>query len=439
MRKKKETPKQCQRNTHLSSRNKKTAYTVHLHLDGCRARLKGLSPKVPRKAKSATHFYQPAMLRVRSCSGQVLCTIDPAARKNKDALVLDDLTLTVGSQLHVPAHRISIHAADGHKPPSPTMTWADCQQPSVTEDQELLAVVRHFRDGGAPELSLAIEKQQHEEVCSLLESLVDPNIAISHDKSYGPCTPLCIAAYTNFGEPSLAQALIAAHANLDGKHVAISPLTAACEARNMRMVNFLLEADADVNRPTWFMDTPLLIAVSMDSAPLVRLLIRHRANIRQQDRWQRGPIERAFPAQGAPCGRVPRACKCTSPAVHGHQLPAARGRKQRQHHVDQATSASRRRPSRQRRKRSLSRERASTLANLSAAPTAEAHPVPNKPRAHSQHIHKVLKVRKAPRRAQKMPCTALPNRQLQVRCEPKKKVSRSDECLDSCSCTAATT
>ena len=109
-----------------------------------------------------------------------------------------------------------------------------------------------------------------------------------------------------------------------------------------------------------------------------------------------------LPAQGAPCGRVPRACTCTSPAVHGRQLPAARGRKQRQHHVDQATSASQRRPSRQRRKRSLSRERASTLANLSAAPTAEAHPVPNKPRGHSQHIHKVLRVGKAPRRAQKM-------------------------------------
>jgi len=244
------------------------------------------------------------MLRVRSCSGRVVCDVDPAARKNRDGLVLEELTFTTSVHLRMPPSRVSIHFAEGQKPLCPRMTWADCSCLAAAGNVELLAVVRHFREGGGPELSLAIEMLQHQEVRRLLHSLVDPNIEISHDAHYMPCSPLGIAAYTNSQHVDIAQTLIAARADINGKHFATSPLAAACESRNIQMASFLLGARADADQPSWFMDTPLLVAVSMDSAPLVRLLLRHRANPQPQDRWQRGPIERAFQEQ------APRAAAC---------------------------------------------------------------------------------------------------------------------------------
>ncbi|CAE7300210.1 unnamed protein product [Symbiodinium sp. CCMP2592] len=244
------------------------------------------------------------MLRVRSCGGQTICAIDPATRTKKRDLILDDLARTVSIHLRTPADRISIHYADGRGPLSPTTTWADCTDLTVLGDMELLAVARHFQAGGDEKLAVAIELERHADVCSLLDSLVDPNIAIAECKDSQPCSPLCFAAYTNFEHVQIAETLVAAQANVDGKHFAISPLLAACESRNTRMATFLIRARADVDRQSWTMESPLLVAVSMNSAPLVRLLLRHRASINQQDRYQRGPMERAFEH------RAPRAATC---------------------------------------------------------------------------------------------------------------------------------
>ena len=60
------------------------------------------------------------------------------------------------------------------------------------------------------------------------------------------------------------------------------------------MASFLIRVGADVNRPTSFMETPLLVAASVNSAALVRLLLRSYADSNQQDPQQRGAIERAF-------------------------------------------------------------------------------------------------------------------------------------------------
>ncbi|CAE7269036.1 ANK1 [Symbiodinium sp. CCMP2592] len=200
-----------------------------------------LVPKDPK----ATNFLQPAMLCVRASSGRAICTIDPADRRNDEGQIFDDLAVIVSSHLGVPPSRISIHPVDGHEqaPLNPTTTWADCKQLVATGDYELMAVVRHYRDGGVHELSAAIEM---------------------------------------------------AHADVDGKHFGTSPLVAACETRNIQMAGFLIQAGANVNRPTWWRDTPLLIAASIDSLPLVRLLLQNHANVNQQGPQQRGPIEEAF-------------------------------------------------------------------------------------------------------------------------------------------------
>ncbi|CAE7598782.1 unnamed protein product [Symbiodinium sp. CCMP2592] len=234
------------------------------------------------------------MLRVRSCGGHIICTIQPGTHTKGTDRILDDLARTVAIHLRTPANRISIHYADGRGSLSPTTTWADCAELAVLEDVELLAVARHFKAGGGEKLAVAIELERHDDVCSLLDSLVDPNIAIADCRNSWPCSPLCFAAYTNFEHVSIAETLVAAQADVDGRHFAVSPLLAACESRNTRMASFLIENQADVDRRSWTMESPLLVAVSMNSAPLVRLLLRHRANINHQDRYQRGPIERAF-------------------------------------------------------------------------------------------------------------------------------------------------
>ena len=237
------------------------------------------------------------MLRVRATSGRAICTIDPADRRNGEGRVFDDLTVTVSSHLGVPASRISIHPVDEHgqTPLNPKMTWADCSQLVATGSYELMAVVRHYRDGRVHELSAAIEMVRYYEVHSLLEDLADPNSVIYHEAVFsGQCSPLSLAAYTNFGCSCIAAALVEAQADVDGKHFGTSPLVAACETRNTQMASFLIQAGADVNRPTWWTDTPLLIAASIDSMPLVRLLLQNHANVNQQGPQQRGPIEEAF-------------------------------------------------------------------------------------------------------------------------------------------------
>ena len=255
------------------------------------------SVDVLHTAESATYVCQSAMLRIRASSGRVICTIDPADHTDCKTRVLDDLAVTVGSHLGVPAPRISIHPIDGHgqTPLNPTTTWANCQRLVATESQELMAVVRHYQDGRIHELSAAIEMERYYEVRSLLENLADPNSVIYHEAVFsGRCSPLSLAAYTNFGCSCIGEALVEAQADVDGKHFGTSPLVAACETRNAQMASFLIQAGADVNRPTWWTDTPLLIAASIDSTPLVRLLLQNHANVNQQGPQQRGPIEEAF-------------------------------------------------------------------------------------------------------------------------------------------------
>ena len=247
------------------------------------------------------------MLRVRAYSGRVICTIDPAERKiDNKGRILDDLAVIAGLYLRVPATRISIHPVEGceQTPLTPCMTWADCEHVLDATDYELMAVVRHYRDGGVLELSMAIKAERWDKVHSLLEDFVDPNSVIRDDAGYGRCSPLALAAYTNFGCSCIAETLLEAHADVDGKHFEKSPLVAACESQNARMASFLIHEGADVNRPTWFTETPLLIAASVNSAPLIRLLLSNCADVNQQDPRQRGPIERAFQHEAV------RAAKC---------------------------------------------------------------------------------------------------------------------------------
>ncbi|CAE7724113.1 unnamed protein product [Symbiodinium necroappetens] len=236
------------------------------------------------------------MLHVRAYSGRTICSINPADRKTDQGRVLDDLAVIAGLHLRVPATRVSIHPVEECEQAAfnPTTTWADCEHFAGATHYELMAVVRHYRDGGTRELSTAIKMERYAAVHSLLEDLVDPNSVIRHEAVYGLCSPLGLAAHTNFGCSCIAEALIEFQADIDGKHFEKSPLMAACESRNTRMASFLIQAGADVNRPTWFTETPLLLAASVNSAPLVRLLLRNRADITQRDPRQRGPVERAF-------------------------------------------------------------------------------------------------------------------------------------------------
>ena len=204
------------------------------------------------------------------------------------------------------ATRISIHPVEGceQAPFTPCMTWADCEHLVAATDYELMAVIRHYRDGGVHELSAATKAEWWNRVHSLLEDLVDHNSGIRDDAGYGRCSPLALAAYTNFGCSCIAERLLEAHADVDGKHFEKSPLVAACESQNVRMANFLIHEGADMNRPTWFSETPLLIAASVNSAPLIRLLLSSRADVNQQHPRQRGPMERAFQHEAV------RAAKC---------------------------------------------------------------------------------------------------------------------------------
>ena len=133
------------------------------------------------------------MLRVRAYSGRVICTIDPAERKiDNKGRILDDLAVIAGLYLRVPATRISIHPVEGceQTPLTPCMTWADCEHVLDATDYELMAVVRHYRDGGVLELSMAIKAERWDKVHSLLEDFVDPNSVIRDDAGYGRCSPL---------------------------------------------------------------------------------------------------------------------------------------------------------------------------------------------------------------------------------------------------------
>ena len=287
-----------------------------------------------------TFPYQSAMLRVRAYSGRVICTIKPAEH-NSDAKgrVLHDLTIIASLHLHVPATRISSHPIEGcEQAPlnlNPSTTWADCEHLVDTTVYELMAVVRHYRDGGAHDLSLAIKLEQWNEVHNLLEDFVDPSSVIRDDEGYGRCSPLSLAAHTNLGCSCIAEALLKAHADIESKDFEKSPLVAACESQNLQTASFLIHEGADVNRPTWFTDTPLLIAASVNSAPLLRLLLQNRASIHQQDPRQRGPIERAFQDEAV------RAAKCLVQA-NAQELPCTnenclpRGRKQGKLQMDQA-------------------------------------------------------------------------------------------------------
>eukprot|EP00439_Symbiodinium_sp_Y106_P016504 s6435_g2.t1 len=236
------------------------------------------------------------MLHVRSYSGRTICSINPADRKTDRGRVLDDLAVIAGVRLRVPPTRISIHPVEGHEqaPFNPTTTWADCGHLVDTRDHELMAVVRHYRDGGGHDLSTAIKMERYDAVHSLLEDLVDPNSVIRHEAAFGLCSPLSIAAHTNYGCSCIAEALIEFQADVDGRHFERSPLVAACVSQNLGMASFLIRVGADVNRPTSFMETPLLVAASVNSAALVRLLLRSYADSNQQDPQQRGAIERAF-------------------------------------------------------------------------------------------------------------------------------------------------
>ncbi|CAE7346137.1 unnamed protein product [Symbiodinium sp. CCMP2592] len=236
------------------------------------------------------------MLHVRAYSGRRICSINPADRKTHQGRVLDDVAVIASLHLRVPATRISIHPVEDYvqAPFNPGTTWADCECLVGSTDYELMAVVRHYRDGGIRELSTAIKMERYNTVHSLLEDLADPNSIIRHEAVYGLCSPLSLAAHTNFGCSCIAEALIESHADVDGRHFDKSPLMAACESQNTRMANFLIQAGADVNRATPFRETPLFIATSANSAPLIRLLARSHADINQQDAQQRGPVERAF-------------------------------------------------------------------------------------------------------------------------------------------------
>ncbi|CAE7401600.1 ANK1 [Symbiodinium sp. CCMP2592] len=90
----------------------------------------------------------------------------------------------------------------------------------------------------------------------------------------------------------IVESLLASGATLETE--GSTALCCACSVDNVEVATSLISARADVKRRDWDMDSPLLIAASMGSRSMVRLLLRNAADASQEDAKGRGPIERCF-------------------------------------------------------------------------------------------------------------------------------------------------
>ena len=230
------------------------------------------------------------MLSIHNLTGSVVCLVDPTdSLFSDDAGVLEGVTVILAARLRVGQHKIRLLRGDQEL--SSAWTWADCRSAVSGGDVHLQLALLPCRSDGAPELLAAIESGHLPAVRRLLESLVDPNLAMNYRSLQS--SPLVVAAYTNCGT-EIAQALLEGRADVSGRGFAIRPLVAACERGNARAAQLFLRHGANVNERTYFGATPLHAAASAGNVRLARLLLRHGADVRARDLQERSCLQRAF-------------------------------------------------------------------------------------------------------------------------------------------------
>ncbi|CAE7563439.1 ANKRD12, partial [Symbiodinium sp. CCMP2592] len=201
------------------------------------------------------------MLRLRALSGEQLLVVDPREQAPLQS-VLDTLYSIMATRLRVVETRLNFHSMDETRPLDLLDSWQDSERLLAGHYLDVLMLMRPCRAGGEDELAWAIERGHWFEVDRLLASWVDPNVDLSH------------------------------RATLETE--GSTALCCACSVDNVEVATSLISARADVNRRDWDMDSPLLIAASMGSRSMVRLLLRNAADASQEDAKGRGPIERCF-------------------------------------------------------------------------------------------------------------------------------------------------
>ena len=205
----------------------------------------------------------------------------------------DLLALTMARHLGVREDRVEIHSMDESRPIGRLNSWSSLENLLAGRDLDVLVVLRPFRVGGGQELAFAIGCSEAYSVDELLASWVDPNVEVPRRRT-DPVhwTPLCLAAQIPGDGCWIVESLLEARAALETEGT--TALCCACRAVNVTVAALLISVRADVNRRNWRRDSPLLIAASIGSTPLVRLLLRNAADVSQEDNRGRGPIERSF-------------------------------------------------------------------------------------------------------------------------------------------------
>ena len=241
------------------------------------------------------------MLRVYGLDGKELAQIDlPVNPWNldwSDGDLLVALKARLASMLGVTPFRIRLLVSEAGP-----VTAGRCLTADTAMSVQVVLLPYQSGDPFEKEFAAAIVSRDESVVRRLLETPVSPRVLLDFPSApwnYS-VTPLELAAGLEWADGlvgdgllRIAASLVEAAADPNEGGELRTPLAAACFNKNMAMVRFLLQVQADVNRTGQDGDAPLHLAIVSGDSRVIRVLLTAGADCQLSDRLGFSPLQLA--------------------------------------------------------------------------------------------------------------------------------------------------